>query len=92
MTSCVCLTCVFMIVPENDQVIITDGTSDKQFILDLFGFTSDPINLTIERKDSTVVQNIGIASRFESLPKEEISDEARRKDGYTAIVQRVELE
>ncbi len=75
----------------DDQVILTDGNSSKQFILDVYGFTTEPLNLAIVKKDSTIMQNIGIASRFESLPKEQIPATARRVDGYTSIVQRVEL-
>lgn len=75
----------------DDQIILTDGTSSEQFTLDVFGFTTGPLQLTIVKKDSSIMQQIGIASRFESLPKEQIPATARRVDGYTSIVQKVEL-
>lgn len=76
----------------DNQEILTNGNSDKPLIIDLFGFTSNTLQLKVVKKDSTISQEIGIASRFESLPQESIPAEARRVDGYTSIVQSYVLE
>jgi len=76
----------------NGQAIMDDRESDGSFLIDAYAMRADTLDILIDRTNLSASQVIGINSHFLSLPMtEELPDHILRTDGFTGIVQHIEL-
>lgn len=76
----------------NDQEVFVDRETDESITIEAFAMLADTMTLRIIKVDESKKQAIGINSNFHSLPiVDKLPANALRTDGYTAIVQEVEM-
>ena len=76
----------------NNQEIFADRETDERMVIEAFAMKADTMTIRVIRKDESKKQVIGINSNFHSLPvKDQLPKNALRTDGYTGIVQNVEI-
>ena len=76
----------------NDQEIFVDRDTDERMVIEAFAMRADTMTIRVVKKDNSKKQAIGINSNFHSLPViDQLPANALRTDGYTGIVQEVEI-
>ncbi len=76
----------------NDEEIFVDRETDRSITIEAFAMLADTLSLRIIKIDDAKKQTIGINSNFRSLPVEDkLPVNALRTDGYTGIVQEIEM-